>query len=128
ERPAMPTNRGTVEAFTLSADLTQAVKNLSQQENVTLFMTMLAGFKTLLCRQAGESDVVVGTDIANRSRAETEGLIGFFINLLVLRTDLSGDPTFREVIRRVRETALGAYRHQEMPFEKVVEELRPLRK
>ncbi|MEP7339286.1 MAG: amino acid adenylation domain-containing protein [Acidobacteriota bacterium] len=128
ERPATPTNRGAVEAFTLSADLTQALKNLSQQENVTLFMTMLAGFKTLLCRQAGESDVVVGTDIANRSRAETEGLIGFFINLLVLRTDLSGDPTFREVIRRVRETALGAYRHQEMPFEKVVEELRPQRK
>jgi hypothetical protein len=128
ERPAEPINRGAVEVFQLSSALTESLNKLSQQQNVTLFMTLLAAFKTLLYRYTGQTDLVVGTDIANRNRVETEALIGFFINLLVLRTDLSGFPTFRELIARVRETTVGAYKHQDMPFEKLVEELRPGRR
>jgi amino acid adenylation domain-containing protein len=128
DRPAEPVNRGAVEVFQLSSALTESLKKLSRQENVTLFMTLLAAFKSLLYRYTGQTDLVVGTDIANRNRVETEALIGFFINLLVLRTDLSGFPTFRQLIARVRETTVGAYRHQDMPFEKLVEELRPGRR
>ncbi|HWS86509.1 MAG TPA: amino acid adenylation domain-containing protein [Pyrinomonadaceae bacterium] len=109
----------------LSAELSEGLKELSEREGATLFMTLLAAFDVLLARYAGQSDVVVGTPIANRHRAETEGLIGLFLNTLVLRTDLSGDPTFREVLGRVRETALGAYAHQDVPFEMLVEDLRP---
>jgi hypothetical protein len=100
---------------------------LSHREGVTLFMTLLAVFQTLLSRYTGQDDIVVGADIANRNRAETEDLIGFFANQLVLRTDLSGNPTFREVLGRVREVALGAYAHQDLPFEKLVEALQPAR-
>src|SRR6185369_14097054 len=121
-------NQGGLETFALSSTLTAALKKLSRQENVTLFMTLPAGFKNLLYRYTGQTDVVVGTDIANRNRVETEAMIGFFINLLVLRTDLSGFPTFRQLIARVRETTIGAYKHQDMPFEKLVEELRPGRR
>src|SRR6185436_3182376 len=128
DRPVDAINRGGLEVSQLSPELTESLKKLSQQETVTLFMTLLAAFKTLLYRYTGQTDVVVGTDIANRNRVETEALIGFFINLLVLRTDLSGFPTFRQLITRVRETTCGAYKHQDMPFEKLVEELRPGRR
>ena len=90
-------------------------------------MTLLAAFQTLLYRYSGQEEIVVGTDIAGRNRAEMEPLIGFFVNQLVLRTDLRGGPSFVELLQRVREVALGAYAHQELPFEKLVEELQPER-
>jgi hypothetical protein len=107
--------------------LTSALQSLSRQEGVTLFMLLLAAFQTLLFRYTGQEDLVVGTDVANRNRIETEGLIGFFINHLVLRTDLSGNPSFRELLGRVREVALDAYAHQDLPFDKLVEVLQPKR-
>jgi non-ribosomal peptide synthetase component F len=114
--------------FHLSAELARGLKALSQREGATLFMALLAAFQALLARYTGqEEDIVVGTPIANRMRAELEGLIGFFTNTLVLRTDLSGKPRFRELLRRVREVTLGAYTHQDLPFEKLVEELQPER-
>ena len=118
---------GATVAFRLSAELTRRLKETSRREGVTPFMTLLAAFKVLLSRYAGQHDITVGTPIANRNRIETEGLIGFFINQLVLRTDLSGNPTFRELLRRVREVTLGAYAHQDVPFEKLVAELTPER-
>ena len=111
----------------LSAGLGDQIKKLSMREGATLFMTLLAAFKVLLYRYTWQEQIVVGTPIANRNRAETEGLIGFFVNTLPLRTDLSGYPTFRELLGRVREVALGAYTHQDVPFEKLVEELHPER-
>src|SRR5262249_36534842 len=100
---------------------------LSQQEGVTLFMTLVAAFQTLLYRYTSQTDLVVGTPIAGRTRVETEGLLGFFVNTLALRTDLSGNPRFRAFLRRVREVMLGAYDHQELPFEQLVEALQPVR-
>ena len=126
-RPKARSFQGSSQSLSLSETLTSDVKKLGRQEGVTLFMVLLAAFQILLSRYAGNEDVVVGTDVANRTRIETEGLIGFFVNLLVLRTDLSGNPTFREVLQRVREMALGAYAHQQMPFEKLVEDLQPER-
>jgi amino acid adenylation domain-containing protein/FkbM family methyltransferase/non-ribosomal peptide synthase protein (TIGR01720 family) len=126
-RPAVQTYRGAVQGVTLSKELTKELKLLSHRENVTLFMTLLAAFKILLQRYSGRPDIVVGSPIANRNRAEVENLIGFFLNTLVLRTDLSGNPTFRDLLGRVREVALGAYEHQDLPFEKLVEELEPER-
>jgi amino acid adenylation domain-containing protein len=126
-RPAVQTFRGAPEPLSFSAELTAALKELSRREGVTLFMTMLAAWQTLLARYSGQEDVVVGTPIAGRNRAEMEPLIGFFVNTLVLRTNLSGDPRFIELLRRVREVALGAYAHQDVPFEKLVEELQPER-
>ncbi|MBW4649608.1 MAG: amino acid adenylation domain-containing protein [Kastovskya adunca ATA6-11-RM4] len=126
-RPAVASFRGASQSFSLTAELTEALKALSQKEDVTLFMTLLAAFKTLLYRYTGSEDVVVGSPIANRNRAEIEGLIGCFVNTLVLRTDLSDNPTFRKLLRRVREVTLGAYAHQDLPFEKLVEELQPER-
>ncbi|MBW4543130.1 MAG: amino acid adenylation domain-containing protein [Symplocastrum torsivum CPER-KK1] len=126
-RPAVATFRGASQSFSLTAELTEALKVLSQKEDATLFMILLAAFKTLLYRYTGSEDVVVGSPIANRNRAEIEGLIGCFVNTLVLRTELSGNPTFRALLRRVREVTLGAYAHQDLPFEKLVEELQPER-
>ncbi len=109
--------------FALPAGVTQGLRALSRKEGATLFMTVLAGWQALLARYAGEEDVVVGSPIAGRTRVETEGLIGFFVNMLPLRADLSGDPTWAALLRRVREGALEAYAHQELPFERLVEEL-----
>ncbi|MFL6253445.1 MAG: condensation domain-containing protein [Pyrinomonadaceae bacterium] len=126
-RPSVPSNRGETMQFVLSPELSEAVRALSLGEGVTLFMTLLAAFQVLLQRYTGQDDIVVGSNIAGRNRADIEGLIGFFINNVVLRTDLSGDPTFRELLGRVRDAALGAYAHQDVPFEKLVEELHPER-
>src|SRR2546421_1328693 len=126
-RPAVQTFRGASHYFELSKRLSQGLKRLSQGEGVSLFMTLLAAFQTLLLRYTGQPDLVIGSPIANRTRAEIEGLIGFFVNTLALRTDLSGDPSFRELLRRVRQVALGAYVHQDVPFERVVEAVQPER-
>jgi amino acid adenylation domain-containing protein len=126
-RPAARSHRGATHWFNLPADLSASVKELAQQEGVSLFMTLLAAFNVLLHRYTRQDDILVGTPIANRNRIETEELIGFFVNTLVLRTDLSGGPTFRELLGRVREATLGAYAHQDLPFEKLVEELQPER-
>jgi len=126
-RPAIQTYRGAIAALALPKTLTEALKNLSRQEDVTLFMTLLAAFKTLLYRYTGEVDILVGSPIANRQRAELEQLIGLFVNTLVLRTDLSGNPGFTDLLRRVQQVALDAYAHQDLPFEKLVEELQPER-
>jgi len=124
-RPPVTSARGATHLFVLSQDLTQALLILSRKTGVTLFMALLAAFNVLLYRSTRQVDIVVGTDSANRLRAETEGIIGFFINLLALRTNLSGKPTFQEVLLRVREVVLGAYAHQDMPFELLVEKLAP---
>ncbi len=119
--------RGATHRFTLPAEEATLLRELCRQERATPFMALLAAFKVLLYQRTGQKDLVVGTDVANRTQSQTEGIIGFFLNHLVLRTDLSGEPSFREVMRRVRETALGAYAHQDLPFEKLVETLRPER-
>src|SRR5262249_19060644 len=126
-RPPAPTYRGAALSFTLPTGMTGAVRALARREGCTPFMVLLAAFQAVLGRHSGQEDVSVGTPVAGRGRAETEGLIGPFINPLVLRTDLSGDPTFAELLARVRQTCLGAYAHQDVPFERLVEELRPQR-
>ncbi|MEQ9672407.1 MAG: condensation domain-containing protein [Coleofasciculus sp. G2-EDA-02] len=122
-RPAIQTFRGARHSLDIPKPLTQALKGLSRQEGVTLFMTLLAAFKTLLHHYSQQQDILVGSPIANRNRPEIEGLIGFFVNPLVLRTDLGGNPSFRELLQRVREVALAAYAHQDIPFEQLVNEL-----
>jgi aspartate racemase len=126
-RPAIQTFRGATQFLALPKPLSQKLKVLSQRWGVTLFMTLLATFQTLLYRYTGQSNICVGTPIANRNRSEIEGLIGFFVNTLVLHTDLSGNPSFQELLGRVREVALGAYAHQDLPFEQLVEALQPER-
>jgi amino acid adenylation domain-containing protein len=126
-RPALQTYPGARVTETISEQLTAAVNQLGRRENVTLFMTLLAAFKVLLYRYSGQSDIVVGSPIANRPQTETERLIGFFLNNLALRTDLSGNPSFRDLLSRVRRTALDAYANQDVPFEKLIEELKPER-
>jgi amino acid adenylation domain-containing protein len=126
-RPARQTFNGAHYARALPRRLRDSLNLLSRREGVTLFMTLLAAFQTMLHRYTNQDDIVVGTPIANRTRRETEELIGFFVNTLVLRSDLSGDPTFRELLQRVKEVSLEAYAHQDLPFEKLVEELNPER-
>ena len=126
-RPAIHTPSGASISVTARAGLLVDLKKLGQRHDVTLNMTLLAAFQALLHRYSGQDDVAVGSPIAGRDRAETADLIGIFINTLVLRTDCSGNPTFRELLRRVRDVALAAYAHQDAPFEMVVEELRPVR-
>jgi amino acid adenylation domain-containing protein/FkbH-like protein len=129
DRPRQATEsfRGDVAHVSLSRELSDKLNHLSRKHGATLFMTLLAGFQALLSRYSGQDDVVVGTAIANRNQPELENLIGFFLNTLPLRTKLAGDPSFAEIISRTKETALGAYAHQDMPFERLVEELRPER-
>lgn len=126
-RPAVQTFNGQSASFQLDANLTEALKSLSQQSQVTSFMTLFAAFNVLLYRYTGQDDLVVGTPIANRNRNEIAPLIGYFVNILVLRTDLSGNPTFRELLARVYRVALDAYTYQDLPFEKLVESLHPER-
>jgi amino acid adenylation domain-containing protein len=126
-RPAVQTSRGATQSLTIPRQLAQALKALGREEGATLFMTLLTAYQTLLYRYTGQRDISVGTPIANRNRPEVEDLIGFFVNTLVMRTDLSGDPTFRELLRRVREKAVEAYAYQDLPFETLVEGLRPER-
>jgi len=126
-RPPVQSLRGAKHFFRLSKDLLSELKVLSRRESVSLFMTLLAAFQLLLHRYARQNDIVVGSPIAGRDRPELEGLIGLFANTLVFRTDLSGNPIFRELLGRVREVALAAYRHQDVPFEKLVEQVKPER-
>ncbi|HTN91087.1 MAG TPA: amino acid adenylation domain-containing protein, partial [Sorangium sp.] len=126
-RPAAASHRGARHTIAVDRALSEALRALGRREGATLFMTLLAAFKVVLLGRTGQSDLLVGTDVAGRNRAEIEGLIGFFVNLLVLRTDLGGMPTFRELLQRVREVTLDAYAHQDLPFEQVVDALRPPR-
>ncbi|MEO8191184.1 MAG: amino acid adenylation domain-containing protein [Acidobacteriota bacterium] len=126
-RPSLQTSRGDRHSIVLSPSLSSELKALSRSQGATLFMTMLAAFQAFLGRLTQQEDLVVGSPIAGRNRQETEELIGFFVNTLVLRADLSGDPTFRELLQRVREVSLAAYAHQDLPFERLVEELKPER-
>ncbi len=122
-RPAVQTYNGARLHIALSQELVGALQAFCRQEDVTLFMILLAAFQMLLARYSGQTDIVVGSPVANRSRKELEGLIGFFANNLVLRTKLLTSATFRETVRQVREVCLGAYDHQDVPFEKLVDEL-----
>ncbi|HKP75085.1 MAG TPA: amino acid adenylation domain-containing protein, partial [Longimicrobiaceae bacterium] len=124
-RPAVRSYRGAVHRFGIGAEVAARLRAFCRAEGATPFMALLAAFDVLLARYAGVDDVVVGTPVAGRTRAEVEPVIGFFVNTLALRAGLAGDPSFREMVARVRETALGAYAHQDLPFEKLVEELRP---
>ncbi|HST58901.1 MAG TPA: amino acid adenylation domain-containing protein, partial [Longimicrobium sp.] len=126
-RPPVQTYRGATVPVELAPELLERLQALARSEGATLYMTLLSAFQVLLSRYSGSEDVVVGSPIAGRTRKEVEGLVGFFVNTLVLRTDLSGDPGFREVLGRAREVTLGAYEHQEVPFEKLVAELQPER-
>jgi amino acid adenylation domain-containing protein len=127
DRPMLPTYRGARLAMQLSDELTGALKNLSRRHGVTMFMTLFATFNILLSRISGQEDIVMGSTIAGRNHPETDGLIGFFINALPLRADLSGDPSFATLLQRARELCLDALTNQDVPFEKVVEEIRPRR-
>ena len=126
-RPPLQSHRGDTASLRLSAPLVARLKQLGASQRVTLFMTLLAGFKAVLHRYTGSTDLVVGSPLAGRDSAETEGVVGFFINTILMRTSLAGDPTVAELLARVRETSLSAFDHREMPYEKLVEELQPQR-
>ena len=126
--PSQPAHKGAIHILSLAPRLKEALSALSQREGVTLFMTLLAALNALLYRYTGQEDLVVGSPTAGRNQVETEGVVGLFVNTLVLRTKLSGRLSFRDVVQRVREVALEAYEHQDLPFEKLVEELRPERR
>ncbi|HYN84383.1 MAG TPA: amino acid adenylation domain-containing protein, partial [Pyrinomonadaceae bacterium] len=126
-RPAEQTFRGALKTFNVGGDSFEALEALNREEGTTLFMALLAAYQTLLYRYTGQTDITTGTPIAGRNRSELEGLVGFFANTLVMRTRLSGEMTFRQLLGRVREVALGAYTHQDVPFEQLVEVLQPER-
>jgi acyl carrier protein len=126
-RPATQTFQGASQSFILSQESSAALISLSNRLGATLFMTLLTAFQVLLYRYSGQADICVGTPVANRTHPQIEGLIGFFVNTLVLRTDLSGNPGFEQLLNRVREVALEAYAHQDLPFEELVEALQPTR-
>src|SRR5229473_6223736 len=126
-RPAVASHRGGRVGLELSQDLTEKLRELSRGEGATLFMTLLGGWQVLLGRYTGQRDIAVGTAIANRNRAETEELIGFFVNTLVLRSEVKREESFRELLKQVRQRVLEAYANQDVPFEKLVEELQPER-
>ncbi|MBD2435870.1 condensation domain-containing protein [Nostoc sp. FACHB-110] len=126
-RPKLPTFNGARQCLVLSQTFSEQLKTLYQREGITLFMILLAVFKTLLYWYTGQADIIIGTDIANRNQVEVRGLIGFFVNQIVLRTNLSGNPSFRELLERVREVTLDAYAHQDLPFDKLVDVLNPVR-
>jgi hypothetical protein len=126
-RPSALSGRGAARALELPAELVDQVRDLGRQEGATLFMTLLAAFQVLLHRYSGQDDFAIGTPIAGRTRSELEGLVGLFVNTLVLRAELKGDPDFRAVLRRVRQAALAAYSHQDLPFEQIVAVLHPER-
>jgi non-ribosomal peptide synthetase component F len=126
-RPSIQTYRGARHAIELTKPTIEALAILGRGEGCTLFMVLLAAFNALLTRYTRREDIIVGSPIANRSRAEFEPLIGYFLNTLVFRANLSSDPTFRQLLGRVRELALAAYAHQDLPFEKLVAELQPVR-
>ena len=126
-RPPVMSFRGAALSYQYSAELTKALNNLSSREGVTLYLVLLAAFKVLLHRYTGQADISVGTPIANRNMIETEPLVGFFANTLVMRTVLSGNPQFKQLLQTIRKVALGAYAHQDIPFEKLVEEIAPER-
>jgi alpha-ketoglutarate-dependent taurine dioxygenase len=126
DRPRQPSLsfRGKRQWVSFPRHLSDSLKDLSRREGVTLFMALMAAFKTLIHRYTGDEDIVIGTDVANRNRVETENLIGFFVNQMVFRADLSGDPRFRDLLQRVRDVALRAYNYQDLPFEQLVEALK----
>ncbi|MGH8773340.1 MAG: condensation domain-containing protein, partial [Burkholderiales bacterium] len=126
-RPTKRDYAGARQTLPLSESFSEVLRSLSRREGVTVFMTLLAAFQLLLYRVSGREDIIVGTPIAGRNRIETEALIGFFIGTLVIRSDLSGNLNFEELLRRTRRTTLDAYEHQDVPFEKLVEEVQPER-
>ena len=126
-RPPIQKFHGGHELFSIPGNVTEQLVALSRQESATLFMTMLAAFNVLLYRYTGQKDILIGTPIANRNRAEIEGLIGFFVNTLVLRAKIESDESFLSLLRQLRSTTLDAYAHQDLPFEKLVQELQPER-
>ena len=126
-RPAIQSFRGATQPLRLGPELVQALRALGRREGATLFMTMMAAFQTLLHRYSSQADIAVGTPFAGRNRTELEGLMGMFVNTLVIRSDLSGDPSFREFLGQVRDVSLAAHAYQDLPFEKLVEELQPQR-
>ncbi|BAY46373.1 amino acid adenylation domain-containing protein [Scytonema sp. HK-05] len=126
-RPPVQTYQGAKQSFVISESLSQALSKLSQQEGVTLYMTLLAAFQTQLYRYTGQQDILVGSPIAGRNLSELEYLIGFFVNTLVLRTDMAGNPSFRELLQRVRNVAMSAYAYQDLPIDKLIDELQPER-
>jgi hypothetical protein len=123
-RPAVPSHCGAAISFSLPPELSESLRGLSKQEGVTLFMTLLAAFKTLLYQYTEQEDLIIVVAVGNRNQPKIESLIGFFANMLPMRTYLGGNSRFGELLRRVKEVALGGYAHQEIPFERLVEEIR----
>jgi non-ribosomal peptide synthetase component F len=123
-RPEEQSHRGAQQEVTLSAQVSEQLRVLSRREGVTLYMTLLAAFDVLLHYYTGQQDIVVGTNVSNRNRRETDHLIGFFVNQLAMRVSLSGDPTFRELLQQVRDVTINAFAHQDIPFDRLVEALK----